>query len=221
MATAQEKAAAVAEGASSVDTMLDQLSEASGGDIAIIDLMSIADHLMGSLQSTFAALDSSILREFGAISRSINDVRREVASLQPHEQEDESIPVAGKELRAIVNSTEDATHSIMGAAENILSIEADTYESYREAVESEVMRIFESCSFQDITGQRVSRVVDALEDIDERVGRIAVAVGAATDSDEKATRREQRDSRKKALILNGPAKDGAGVGQDDIDAMFG
>jgi len=204
-----------------IDEVLGRLRGGVGGDVPLVDLMAVAEHLVGSMQTIFSALDSSVFREFGSIADSISNARAEIGRLQPRDLSEDRIPEAGKELQAIVTATEDATHTIMGAAESILGAEAENLDAYRGRVEAEVMRIFEACSFQDITGQRVSKVVEALEDIDERVDRIAAAFGFAGGSPALSERQEARQERKRKLILNGPADPGEGVGQDDIDAMFG
>jgi len=218
---AEGGAAAASDGPDLIPDVMKRVLGHEGNDVAIVDLMAVAEHLVGSMQTIFGALDTSIFREFGSIASSISNARAEIGRLQPHDISTDRIPEAGKELQAIVTATEDATHTIMEAAEGILALEVDTLDAYRQAVEGEVMRIFEACSFQDITGQRVSKVVEALEDIDERVGRIAAAFGVTDGTAEKSERQKARDARKDALILNGPARSGEGVGQDDIDALFG
>ena len=82
------------------------------------------------------------------------------------------------------------------------------------------MEIFEACSFQDLTGQRISKVIETLEHIETRVSRFASAIGAE-DNDLPATAKEEkRKKRKKDLILNGPAQEGQGVSQDAVDALL-
>ena len=202
-----------------IEEILAQLRDNKEG-IPLVDLMATAENLVGSMHTIFSALDTSIFREFGSIAGSITRARDEIGRLQPHDITEEHIPGAGKELQAIVTATEDATHTIMEASEAMLEMEATDLETYKTEVEAQVMRIFEACSFQDITGQRVSKIVETLEDIDERVGRIASAFGATPGTGEKTDRELKRDARKEDQILHGPALDGEGVNQDDIDQML-
>ena len=81
--------------------------------------------------------------------------------MRPNDLKQEKIPRAGLELEAIVASTEKATGTIMDAAEEIMSADA-TSENYVESINDACMRIFEACSFQDITGQRITKVVSTL-----------------------------------------------------------
>jgi hypothetical protein len=87
-------------------------------------------------------------------------------------------------------------------------------------IESEVSNIFTACSFQDITGQRTSKVVNALRYIEQRVNAmIAIwdveGVKPSTDVPDAFA-----DKRPDAHLLNGPALEGHGVSQSDVDALF-
>lgn len=219
MANAAALDLAMASDSTQVDKVVEQL-KTNRDDVSLTDLMSVAEHLTGSLHTIFSALDSTIFREFGSIASSITRARDEIDKLQPHDITKDHIPGADRELQAIITATEDATNTIMECSEAILEIEANDLESYKAAVSDNVMQIFEACSFQDITGQRVSKVVNVLEDIDDRVSRFATAFGT-TNSDVAVSERErERDERAKDQILNGPALEGEGVDQNDIDQML-
>jgi len=60
----------------------------------------------------------------------------------------------------------------MSAAEAMLASDATDLATYKAMVEQEAMKIFEACSFQDITGQRVTKVVTVLRQIEDRVGKL-------------------------------------------------
>jgi chemotaxis regulatin CheY-phosphate phosphatase CheZ len=52
------------------------------------------------------------------------------------------------------------------------------------------------------------------------VGRFAAAIGAFDTTDADTPEQSKRKKRKKDLLLNGPAKTGEGVSQDDVDALL-
>ena len=108
----------------------------------------------------------------------------------------------------------------MESAENIMALEADDLDTYQEEVTAQVMQIFEACSFQDITGQRISKVVETLQLIEARVQRLTSAIGIETEADSDGEELDAAEARRKALMLNGPQLDGEGVNQDDVDALF-
>ena len=97
-----------------------------------------------------------------------------------------------------------------------MAAEATDLATYKAEVDAAMMRIFEACSFQDLTGQRVTKVISTLRHIEERVTKFAGALGV-TDS---ASEESAEDARKRELLLNGPAMNGPATSQDDIDALF-
>lgn len=203
-----------------VVAVLDRLSAVGARDLPLVDLMSLAEHIVSSVKHDMCAIDDTVMGEVRAIAESISRAKQEIGRLQPAELSEHRIPQAGRELAAIVEATEDATHTIMEAAEGMLAAEAEDPAGYKAFVEGEAMKIFEACTFQDITGQRVSKVVETLQDIEERIDHMASTLGIQ-DADGALTEREsERDERKKRLILNGPALEGEGIEQDAIDALL-
>jgi len=98
-----------------------------------------------------------------------------------------------------------------------MALEPDNLENYKAQVDEKMMGMIEACSFQDITGQRVSKVVSTLTHIEERVARFSSVMGVLDaeedDSDEKEQWRQEN-------LLNGPQIDGPATGQNAIDALF-
>ncbi len=189
-------------------------------DISLVDVLTLAEASIQSMKSFIDSLDSKVYSEFREIAGYIQKTKSEIGHLQANDLRSKRIPEAGDELSAIVTSTEEATTQIMECAEAILEADTEDHEAYQKLVNDKVLTIFESCSFQDLTGQRISRVVETLEHIESRVGRFAAAIGAEDSCDVLDEKEEKREKRKKDLILNGPANDGEGVSQDDIDALL-
>jgi chemotaxis protein CheZ len=63
-------------------------------------------------------------------------------------------------------------------------------------------------------------VVEALQHVEKRLSRFASAVNARDTSDGPDPEDALRQARREVLMLNGPAAEGAGVKQDDIDKLF-
>ena len=179
--------------------------------------------LLGDASAIFEVLDkdtssdAKIRNELKRISSIIDQTRDDIRVLGTGDLSQEKIPRAGQELDAVVQATESATHSIMEAAEEILGADASNHDDYQAFVTERVMTIFEACSFQDITGQRVGKVVQTLETIEERINAIASTFGLSHHGD---SCNDDRTDRQKSQLLNGPALSGEGVGQDDIDNLF-
>lgn len=81
---------------------------------------------------------------------------------------------SGLELEAVVQATEAAANRIMEAAEAI----GDRLRGGKidlammEAVNEEVNAIFEACSFQDVTGQRIRRAIQHLQQVETMLSDI-------------------------------------------------
>lgn len=141
----------------------------------------------------------------------IVSARSEISQIRPDDLKRDKIPRAGKELDAIVQATESATDQIMSAAEKIMSDEPS------DAVSEACMDIFEACSFQDITGQRISKVVSTLEYIENYLEKLTTAWGHEKDA---SLPEDVQDLDSEAGLLNGPALQGEGIDQDFVDDMF-
>ena len=184
------------------------------------DIIALAEVSAQSLQSFFQAMDAKVYRELREIAGYIESMRHEIGALQVNDLKNTRIPAAGEELDAIVQATEAATHTIMEGAEAVMAADASDPAAYKALVEEKMMVIFEACSFQDITGQRIAKVVETLQHIEERVSRFAKVV-QAKDLDGFLTEQErERAARKEKYLLHGPQLAGHGVDQAKVDELF-
>jgi len=158
---------------------------------------------------------STLHQDCQDLANFIMSARTEIAEIRPNDLKQEKLPRAGKELDAIVEATENATNQIMAAAETIMSAKV----TEPDVVNDACMEIFEACSFQDITGQRISKVVSTLEYIEEYLTKLTAAWGHEADS-EAPEAVDTEDDDEEAHLLDGPALNGDGVDQDYIDGMF-
>ncbi|WP_035716028.1 protein phosphatase CheZ [Azorhizobium doebereinerae] len=160
------------------------------------------------------------------IQDAIRNTKKEIATLHAEGTRGESLFRATDELDAVVQDTEEATEAILSSAETIdsavsiligrLSGEELTL---AEEIQAQTIKTFEACNFQDITGQRIKKVVKLLTFIEERVARMTDIWGGAEMVAENAgiITREGDEA-----LLNGPAlaHDENVVSQDDIDSLF-
>jgi chemotaxis protein CheZ len=74
---------------------------------------------------------------------------------------------SGVELEAVVQATETAANQIMEAAEAISGwLQSGGDPSALPAVTEQVNAIFEACTFQDLTGQRIRRAIEHLQQVE-------------------------------------------------------
>ncbi|HYD65059.1 protein phosphatase CheZ [Azospirillum sp.] len=174
-------------------------------------------------QAATAVHRIEVLRhELQDMSASIAQARREIASIRPKDDGSDRIATAANELDAIVLSTERASIEILNAAERMLEVTAGLRQAGAPAalcdtLDAEVTNIFTACSFQDLTGQRTTKVVNALRYIEQRIMAIMDiwSIDGVKASELVA---EPVDARPDAHLLNGPTD--SGVDQDEIDRLL-
>ena len=185
--------------------------------LSMLQLTQQSETLVGLMSGFFERLDTRRSDDFKGIAAEIAKARREICDIRPHDITEHGLPTAGAELVAITGDTEIATNTIMTAAETIIGMDASTPD-LKAAVDDEVMKIFEACAFQDITGQRVSKIVKVLSAIEDRILHLVETLGI---EDAAATEdMTPEEKRRHDLLLNGPAIAGPETKQDEIDALF-
>jgi chemotaxis protein CheZ len=165
-------------------------------------------------------MDCAVLREMREIADYITAMKREIGTLQVNEIRNRRIPAAGLELDAIVQATEAATHTIMECAEAVMAARADGPQAYKALVDAKMLVIFEACSFQDITGQRIAKVVETLQHIEARVTRFAEAVRVHDVAASLSEAERARAERRARLLMHGPQLAGQGIDQRAVDTLL-
>ncbi len=150
----------------------------------------------------------------------INDARQDIGAVRPGDIKGVHIPAATDELDAVVGATEEATGIIMDACEEIQQQMGGIGSDAAAAIEAETIKIFEACSFQDITGQRITKVVRTLQTIDEKVGQIIEVLENKIPGIEDDGSPHQDDREGLDALLNGPQLPERAVTQDDIDRLL-
>ncbi len=152
----------------------------------------------------------------------ILSAKQEIASLLPDDITQEHLPTATDELDAIVGATEEATNGILHAVEIIEGLTAEMTPEIAEQITDAVTQVYESCNFQDITGQRITKVVRALKHIENKVDALVAAFG---DEIQKYRELHPRDvaaeePKSDAALLNGPQMPDDAAKQAEIDALL-
>ena len=194
-------------------------TRAGGHDVSFADMIELAETMARALDNAVKRHDQELHAEFSALSAEIVAMKRDIAAFDPANVRFDTVPEAGRELDAVTQATEAASNAIMSAAEEIMSADRSDLDAFQALVDEKMIVIFEACSFQDITGQRIAKVVRTLKHIEERVGAIAdrLKVEGETETETGETAEERR---RRELILNGPALPGKGIEQDDVDTLM-
>jgi chemotaxis protein CheZ len=127
---------------------------------------------------------------------------------------------SGLELEAVVQATEEAANRIMEAAEAIgdwLREGKNDAEGLRSANEK-VNAIFEACSFQDLTGQRIRRAIKHLQQVETMLTDMAPDERGVAPTESRPVVHEPYNGA--GAISGGESTANPALGQDAVDSMF-
>jgi chemotaxis regulatin CheY-phosphate phosphatase CheZ len=108
------------------------------------------------------------------MARRLAETRQQIAAITAEGAQEGPIEIARGELDAIVQSTATHTHSILEAAEQIQEIawtlrEGGLAVETCDAIDQRAINIYVACSFQDLTSQRIRKVIDAMVFMEDRI----------------------------------------------------
>lgn len=166
-------------------------------------------------------LQAEILNLFNYIQR----VRKEVAAITRSDEGNGRFDNMSDQLDAIVQATEDATNSIMEVveqdAETIQEIRGKTDDpeivALLDRLDNNQSNIFQACTFQDITGQRVTKIARSVTYVESRVNSLIEIFGKEHLENVEVDVEDKTEDEK---LLQGPQLSGQGVTQDEIDKLF-
>jgi chemotaxis protein CheZ len=183
--------------------------------------------LMEELNALCAMLANAPARQHASqhddIGRLTTELRRIQAAIgEPAQEHDgrsgsrsSSAPAAhiASELKAVMQGSEQATQRILAATEDIdqaannlsAALKDDFEQGLSQDIRDRVLQIFEACNFQDLTSQRVAKVMASL-------GRLEHQIARALDELKRIT----------APPVHGPGLPGdrGHITQGDVDSLF-
>ena len=202
-----------------VDPVIEQLAQArnrySPEDREMVVEMVTA--VLTTMSGDLSATETSLLGEVQALARTISAARQEIAELRVDDIMDRDIPFATDELDAIVEHTAVATNAILESCEMLDEIGASVSGEAAAKLQDAVTKIYEACSFQDITGQRITKVVTTLKAIEGKVAQIIATFGVELGSNEP---RGPAPVASGTELLNGPQLPSNAMDQSDIDKLL-
>jgi chemotaxis protein CheZ len=167
--------------------------------------------------------------ELDLIHDAINRTKREIAVLHGKSFDGNEMSKVSGELGAVVGGTEEATQQILEAAEAIDNAATalakvtspDQQKLLSEEIQERVVSIFEACNFQDLTGQRISKVMSTMKFIENHI-TVMMDIWGGVDAIRAHAPAIVDDRDGDARLLNGPKLEGdvGHASQNDIDALF-
>jgi chemotaxis protein CheZ len=189
----------------------------------------------------FRKVNADMRRGLQEIYKEINAVKQETGQSRVNPDDaDKLFSEASDQLDAILKSTETATVQIMDIVEDFQDNLAKTttlVDSFRsggaskKAVEelasmnatanAKMVEIMTALSFQDLTGQRIKRVIQALQHIERIVFEVYMSTGLQEKARDERPERDmeeiQAEAKQRLSELKGPQ---AGASQNDVDDLL-
>lgn len=190
-------------------------AEAGLGRDQVVELI---NSVIGKVEAKEELSREKIFKELKALQDLIEETRQEISDTKVGDVSFKHIPTAAGELDAVIAATEAATSLIMDSCDNITAEAEKIAPESKELMLGEVTKILEACSFQDITGQRITKVTRNLQSIEEKVGALLAILadkipGLPMGSDEDERVGDER-------LKNGPQMPDKAVSQSDIDKLL-
>lgn len=201
------------------DPVLEHLADARGHyspeNRALVQ--EVVTAVLTTMSGDLSATETSLLGEVEALGRTIAAAKQEIAELRVDDIRNRDIPSATDELDAIVEHTAVATNAILESCELLEGLGADVTGESAGKLQDAVTKIYEACSFQDITGQRITKVVTTLKTIEAKVAQIITAFGVQHAPPEIP---KPTAPPTDADLLHGPQLPSNAMDQSDIDKLL-
>ena len=160
------------------------------------------------------------------------------------QQADQLFQEAAQQLDNILQTTESATTEIMDIVEKHMELQAESagvlaglpggyagprdvakLQSANEALGEDLMRIMTTLSFQDLTGQRIKRIISAIKKVEQIVLELYLSTGLQIRAQAEAPDRDieelKAEAKQKVSELKGPQTDVQQGAVDDLLAQLG
>ncbi|MFP5258650.1 MAG: protein phosphatase CheZ [Acidobacteriota bacterium] len=189
------------------------------------------------------------------MQQGLQDIYKEIVQAAKHgvepsaatggkQQADQLFQEAAQQLDNILQTTESATTEIMDIVEKHMELQAASAElmaglpggyaaprdvarlqSVNDALGEDLMRIMTTLSFQDLTGQRIKRIIAAIKNVEQIVLELYLSTGLQIRAQAEAPDRDIEDlkaeAKQKVSELKGPQTDVKQGAVDDLLAQLG
>ncbi len=194
-------------------------------------------------------LSSTIYNGLKEILESINDFKKTTVNKLDSsltEIAGDALPETSDQLEAIVRATEKATNTIIDTTEKMQDSHIrinkemkkisemkeqlerglvgvinvmDSMENIRSENDAHLMTILEALSFQDITGQRIYKIVEIVSKMDKNIKQIVLDLGLKIKKKEADADPETIKKGEELLaLMKGPQENG--INQNDVDDII-
>lgn len=159
-------------------------------------------------------LPGDIYSEIKEICNVVKEIQQETSGIMYNRKMADTTA----QLNDVLQSTENATNTILDAATAIKKISdgINSSQEHKPQIENHVNAIYEACTFQDITGQRIQRVLKHMSLLEERLIKLSKTAKVSAENPSPST----PDDVENSALTNGPALTADTPSQADIDKLF-
>ena len=175
-----------------------------------------------------AATDERLHTELDNLIHYVDRLRLELANITRKKGDRSDFENMSDQLDALIKNTEEASYEILKSSEEIL----ETVDKLREEnseedrnklcdlITASATNTLQACSFQDITGQRVTKILKSVQFVEDRVNTMAEIYGESSINN-LGLEISAKEVPEGEVPMEGPAmKQEEAISQDDIDALF-
>lgn len=196
-----------------IEKQLKSLTKNHPNDFTATEVVDIVEKILASFGQQIDQRNLDILNDLKSMARTIQKMRDEMHTVDEDGMKSDDISSAHDELDAVIMHTEKATNEILDATEKIQEISGSMEDELKQKIIDQTTIIFEASNFQDITGQRITKVVTSLKRIEEKLAAMLAVFGYDLADLPKNDKKEED-------LLNGPQLPDNACNQDEIDAIL-
>lgn len=205
-----------------VSERIDEAKRQNGERILLDDVQTLVESLIDGVVAEAGAENRKMVSELREVLDYVVRAKQEFMSIGPRALSARKIPDANEELNAILGATEEAAGQIMDAADQVGELAGSVDKRTGEELQNISTRLYEASAFQDICGQRITKVLAILKFLEERLAMLAETLGdSQMDEEDETVEYDENglavDAKK---LLHGPQLDGDGISQDEVDALL-
>ena len=179
----------------------------------LLDAHGFLDRVIEQLRVLKSPQKDTLVSVLQYLSDHIRLTRSEIGALRQGDGNQQLFGNTADELEEIVTETARAANNIMDAAETIEGVAATLEPAANSALMDAVTKIYEASAFQDITGQRITKVVRTLQSLETKLASLTEAFGPVEEALDMTPQGDE-------ALLNGPQLRKSASSQSDIDALF-
>ena len=211
----------------------------------------IIHHVKAIMEGELHLKDLELYGDLGELARYINETKKSLKKFSNLDIVENELPETSDQLEGILEATEEATNQILTLTEELLQDNGAISQKILQLKESvkdqslngtqgilndldtknsdnynKLLSIMTACNFQDLTGQRIQKIVELVRDIESKIMTMVISFnlkikGKDGDVDkEKIAKEEKLLEQYQADLMKGPQRKDVAVKQDEVDDLL-